>query len=159
MLFKFQLLKFEKQLLFQVLEHNFDESLWRDSSMKRGFKLIYFDPLIKQNDVIQIWTNNQKYFHEIAQMLGAQTWSMGKIIQFLKDLEKKPERKGRFPYKAVRAVDINDSKFKPTNYRFVEGQFRYFNMNPRLIICLFEKNKLILTTYKIIYPEKYVQPD
>lgn len=102
---------------------------------------------------------NQKYFHEVAQMLGAQTWSMGKIIEFLKDLEKKPERKGIFPYKAVRAVDINDSKFKPTNYRFVEGQLRYVNMNPRLIICLFEKNKLILTTYKIIYPEKYVQPD
>ncbi|MDQ3395305.1 MAG: hypothetical protein M3512_14505 [Bacteroidota bacterium] len=97
--------------------------------------------------------NHQIYFQTIIQKLGLKGRPIGKIIEFLKELEKRPDKKGIFPFKIIRAVD--SSKNVKDRLKFSDKRESYLNINPVIIICLVEKNNLVLQAFKIIYPEAY----
>lgn len=100
---------------------------------------------------------DQIYFQDLIRDYNLENMKIGAIIEFLKDMERQPHKGGTFPFKAVRAVDIETNySFKEKIKKFVEGKKGKMSLNPKLIICLFEKNKAILSTYNIIYPQKYV---
>lgn len=101
---------------------------------------------------------DQKYFKAIIEKLGAlaKNMAIGKIIEFLKNLETQPNKKGIFPFKVIRAMDVANNSFNQQYKHFAEGRNGKSSITPQMIICLIEKNKLVLPTYKIIYPDKYL---
>lgn len=108
---------------------------------------------LPKNDFLDLVGSREDQIHflELVKNLKMTGDALGKIIGALKDLDKK--QKGIFPYKAIRAVDnLAKKKFQQIQYKFTED-FRnnYSVLTPMYIICLFEKNELILPTYKVIY--------
>ncbi len=99
---------------------------------------------------------DQMYFQECIEMLKAEVNTMGAIIDLLIALEQRPERKGIFSYKAIRAVDIYKGAFPQHLVNFNTGKDGITLLNPKFIVCLFKKDAQILKNFKIIYPDNYL---
>lgn len=95
----------------------------------------------------------EKYVNDIPGLDGL---TLGEQIEFLKKLEATPNNKGIFPFKVIRAIDISPTRYKVVKLKFAEKRNGYTTLNPKMIICLTEKNKLILKSLKIIYPSEYI---
>lgn len=86
-----------------------------------------------------------KYFREIIKVFKAagfprDDWEIGKFIEFLKEIDSKGEGKGVFPYKIVRAVDNSRKESGRYRFPFVSTKRNFTFLDPRIIICLFEKS-------------------
>lgn len=76
--------------------------------------------------------------------------TLGVFIQILKKLNR-TDFKGIFPYKAIRAVDLSHEPPKESRIIFAEhAAYSYTNLSPKLVICLIDKNGIVLDT-DIIY--------
>ena len=70
------------------------------------------------------------------------------FIEFLKSKEK--DMPGIFPFKAIRAIDNSVAPKNKNTIQFVDNKPNYTNLDPRLVICLIEKNDVILQSKKIV---------
>ena len=82
---------------------------------------------------------------------------LGQVFEFLKKLEKRPDMKGIFPYKVIRAADQGVNSYEQKQMKFASKRKGVMSLTPMYIICLIEKNQLHLHSYKIVYPDHYVQ--
>lgn len=94
-----------------------------------------------------------RYFSEMiekfnAKGFGRPHWTMGAFIEFLKSKEKNIP--GIFPFKAIRAIDNSVAPKNKNTIQFVDNKQNYTNLDPRLVICVTEKNSVILQSKKII---------
>ncbi|MCC9071227.1 hypothetical protein LNQ49_06420 [Flavobacterium sp. F-65] len=110
--------------------------------------------VLPKNDFLDLVGSREDQIHflDLVEKLKMTGEALGKIIGALKDLELK--KKGIFPYKAIRAVDnLAKNKFEQVKYKFSDDNNKknYSILTPMYIICLFEKNELILPTYDVIY--------
>ncbi len=64
------------------------------------------------------------------------------IIEYLK-------QQGIFPYKSIRAGD----NYSPVKVLFPGNRGEYIVVNQRVQICIIQKKGVILTTFKVIYPQ------
>lgn len=71
-------------------------------------------------------------------------WPIGRVFEFLKILEKQKEYKGIFPFKVIRAIDNSVQRDKQFDFYFVSHRNNYTNLAPRLVICVIQKNNVIL---------------
>lgn len=70
--------------------------------------------------------------------------TLGVFIQVLKKLNR-TDYKGIFPYKAIRAVDLSHNPPKESRIKFAEHASQsYMSLSPKLVICLIEKNGIVL---------------
>lgn len=60
-----------------------------------------------------------------------------------------------FPYNSIRAADYPGKTLREINFGGKWGEFMY--LNERVQICLINKNNLNLQTFKVIYPDIYVE--
>jgi hypothetical protein len=112
-------------------------------------KDLFFDLVGCRQDMI--------YFKEIISKIPQlANLEIGKIIEFLKDLNKQANKKGVFPFKVIRAVISNETKFHQDVKDFANKRPGKMTLTPQIMICLLEKNKLHLRSYKIIHPEEYL---
>src|SRR6202030_2651457 len=74
-------------------------------------------------------------------------WPIGKFIEYAKEIDN--VNPGFFPYKIIRAIDNHPKVNMPVS--FVEGKPNYTNLDPRIVICILEKNTVILKTKEIIF--------
>lgn len=99
--------------------------------------------------------SNMNLFRELLARFkkfnNGREWPIGKFIEFLKSLEAKEEYKGIFPFQSFRAIDTSAKII--AKYRFSEDRNNFTDLNPRIVICLVEKNNLNLPAFKKIYPE------
>lgn len=84
------------------------------------------------------------------------------LLTLLFELSQK-KNKTIFPYLAVRAVDLdrnisqnrNDTKhLEQKRIKFVEGKKNITSLDPRLVICIYDKNCGIIKSKRIIYKSK-----
>ena len=78
-------------------------------------------------------------------------WTVGNFIELLKELRKETGENEIFPYKAIRSIDNNAKIDELIGVKFVDNKEGFINLNPRLVVCLTEKNELLLLSKKIIY--------
>jgi len=78
---------------------------------------------------------------------------LGNFIELLKRLDKEIGEVKYFPYIAVRAIDLADRTEERKNIEFVNRDkiYSYMNLNPRIIICVYTKNKIVLQSSSIVY--------
>ena len=97
------------------------------------------------------------YFKEcISKIPALENMAIGKIIEFLKDLNSRPNKKGIFPFNVIRGIMSNTTGYKQTYKDFASKRTGNMTLTPQIMICLVEKNNLHLQSFKIIHPEKYV---
>lgn len=111
--------------------------------------ILFLDLVGNRND--QILLSNL-----IDNIPGLSELSMGEIIEFLKNLEARPNNKGVFPFKVIRAIDISKTRYNVISINFAKYKKGFTTLNPKMIICLTEKNQLLLKSLKIIYPNEYI---
>lgn len=96
----------------------------------------------------------------IARIPELHTMALGSVIEFLKELDSRPNKKGIFPFKVIRAIDTSEnsfeSKYEHDKLYFSVKRKGFTTFAPQIMICLVEKNKLHLNSYKVIHPNKYV---
>lgn len=97
------------------------------------------------------------HFKELIRTLKLEKLAIGQIIELLKEVNSRPDKKGIFPYKVIRAIDISHSSYEQEHYKFVKDRKGETNLAPRIIICLIEKRTVPLSSYKIVYPNSYMR--
>lgn len=79
-------------------------------------------------------------------------WTLSQFLTFMQNIA--VINSDVFPYKMVRAVDLLNHKrnFKVQELiRFTEDKDNYTIINPKIVICVFDKNALNLETKKIVF--------
>jgi hypothetical protein len=89
--------------------------------------------------------------------LGMQTYPLGKVIETLKRIAQTSDNPGIFPYQVIRAVDKYRGGFDSFLKQFADGRNGFTYLAPIYIICLIEKNKVLLRSYRIMYPPQYLR--
>ncbi len=79
--------------------------------------------------------------------------TVGKAIELLKEINKRPNYKGVFDFDSIRAQDDPYATRIPIPYTSETSSA--LNLNPRVQICVFNKGDTI-KNYKIVYPEDYL---
>jgi hypothetical protein len=85
--------------------------------------------------------------------------ALGQIIEVLKGMDAEPGKKGLFPFKVIRAVDVSSTSYNQNYLPFAEQKSGKTSLTPIFLICIIGKSDLLLSYYRIIYPEHYVQKD
>jgi hypothetical protein len=91
------------------------------------------------------------YFEKLINTFGVKHKPIGQIIEYLKKIESDGKFQGIFPFKVIRALDYDKDKFK--KYKFADNKKGYTSLRPVFIICLIEKNNLILSEFKMIHKQ------
>lgn len=105
----------------------------------------YFFDLVGNRQHIKTFIALEKNFRQKG--YETKNWTIAAFIEFLKKFQLKDPM--IFPYKAIRAIDYSA-------YQAYKEQYKYFFvqpgkdnehtfLNPRLIICLLEKNKCLIS--------------
>lgn len=85
---------------------------------------------------------------------GSKNQPIGITIMYLRDLNRRwPQYKGIFPFNYVRGQDFPIG----TMVEFAPGVKEKLSLNPRVQICLFEKSRVTVRSFCIIFPKEYVQ--
>ncbi len=82
---------------------------------------------------------------------GRRDWSLGTLFEFMKTINKNGNNSDKFPFKAVRAMDFMVSDKESEKYFFASGKENYTYLNPRMVICVYEKEGVILSPTKIVF--------
>jgi len=85
--------------------------------------------------------------------------NLGTIIEVLKEVENKKRRGDIFPFKVIRAVDDSPTSYERKEIYFTTDKKGYTSLNPVYLICLIGQSDVLLSNYKVIFPEKYVDGD
>lgn len=88
--------------------------------------------------------------------LGLNHKPLGKVIETLKAIAKQPGQEEIFPYQVIRAVDRYRGGFDRYSLSFSEGKKGVTDLAPIYIICLVERNRLLLRSYRIVHPAQYI---
>jgi hypothetical protein len=110
----------------------------------------FLDLVGRRQDMVWLWQQRQSWGPELGFNAGDR-WTIGEWIEILKRLSIEENNPNIFPFKAVRAIDLNTKTYEQFNVKFVETNTAYINLNPRIVICLTEKNELLLLSKKIVY--------
>lgn len=89
--------------------------------------------------------------------LGIQNKPLGSIIETLKTIARRPGRSGIFPFQVIRAFDRYRGGFDHFRTEFAENRKGHTYLDPIYIICMVEKNKLLLRSYRIVFPPQYIR--
>lgn len=93
------------------------------------------------------------YLHVFKEITGEdkKDWTINQCIQFLRELNEEDEEV--FPYKFVRAIDLlKHTKFKAQHLmKFLDKKKNYTIINPKIVICVFDKEEINLQSKKIVY--------
>lgn len=99
---------------------------------------------------------HQKWFiglKEILREFGYEkdSWTVGSMIEYAKKMSKLHNVTTIFPYRVIRAIDMNQRVDQQILLKFAEDKRGQMNLNPKMIICMVEKNENILMSKKIVH--------
>lgn len=131
---------------------------WGEKHCNNEYIICQADFAIERDDFCDLVGSrrDQNYIAECFETFNAHHLNLAQLIEMLKEFEKQPHTKGSFPYKAIRAVEIQENSFEEMIVRFAPDRPGITSLTPRIIVCLINKEPTILTNFKIIYPDKYV---
>ena len=111
---------------------------------KRKYYIFQAELELETDDFLDLVGNriDMLWFQEVMKRFehikDAQNWTIGSFIEFLK-------RKGIFTHKAIRAMD--NSIDPKEMIKFVDNRPNFTNLSPIFIVCLLEKNDIIIKPF------------
>lgn len=127
---------------------------WGSTHYKGNYTILEYDFTLSGDCFLDLVGSRQdiKLLLKLRQVLVEQGFreedlSVSKCIGLLKEIEQKEP--GVFPYTIIRAMDIN---CKQNRIKFVNDENRhgYMILDPRIIICFFDKNDIPLHNAKVV---------
>ncbi len=114
---------------------------------------IFLDLVGNRISIMYIQTVMQKF-----KPYTGEKWTLGSLIEFLKEKHKEESPKGvfPFPFKAIRVVDnsIEDDEQKSKGIKedfriyFFPDKDKYVNLSPIFTVCLLEKGASLIQSFK-----------
>jgi len=98
---------------------------------------------------------DQEYMIQLLDKLNANNLNLGQFIELLKDLESRPQQKGIFNFKAIRAVEAASKGYPEMIVKFSHRTTGITSLTPKILVCLIRKDPAILKNYKIVFPEEF----
>lgn len=128
---------------------------WGDLHFKGNYCVLEFELNMPENIFLDL-VGNRRHMHIFlamalkiqSQFKSSAKMNIGEIIELLKRFS--TDNPEIFPYKIIRAVDLMP-KDEQSKWYFVPSKQNYTLLNPRIIICLLEKNSLLLQLRKIVH--------
>lgn len=128
---------------------------WGELHFKGNYCVLEFELNMPENLFLDLVGNRQhmRTFIKMAESIqtmykSSAKMNIGEIIELLKKISTdKPEI---FPYKIIRAIDLMP-KDEQSKWYFAPSKQNYTLLNPRIIICLLEKNSLLLQLREIVH--------
>jgi hypothetical protein len=100
----------------------------------------------------------QKWLYERAKALekrDGKQWSVGNLIEYLKNLALLTKNTAIFPFTAIRAIDYSQPKTNQYQIVFSDKEKlknKYTVINPVYIICILDKNDGSIQSFKHLFP-------
>ena len=131
---------------------------WGEYHCQNNYIICQAEFMIQKSDFCDLVGSRQDqiYFKKCIEELSVHHLPIGAIIGILRKLESRPDKKGVFPYNAVRAVEIQKNSFLQPLFKFSSKRSGITTLNPKIIICLLKKGEEFLKSFKIIFPNKYI---
>ena len=123
---------------------------------KRGYMIFEGDITIDENtyDLVGRTSHKLEFAEIIRELESTGFFKPGQVITVPEVLEYIKKYIG-FPYNAIRAADYPGSRTEQISFGGKWGEHMY--LNERIQICLINKKNLNLQTFKVIYPDIYVE--
>lgn len=122
---------------------------WKKSDNK-GYMICEAQLLIDEN-TFDLLGNvaHQKRLQECAAILSAHAEKDVSVYEVVEYLKKHLD----FPYNSIRAFDDPN----PVRINYDNKRTEQLTLNKRVQICLIDKTNLILNSFKVIFPERYLK--
>jgi len=139
-------------------DNNIDQAhIWGKTRCKNNYVIVKSELTLEGRDFLDLVGNRADMIEFVAlhaklsaEHNNGKQWPLGKFIEFLRKLNT-TKYKGIFPWKVSRAVDLKSvSSIKPSAFNFVYKKDNYTDLNPCIVICLYEKNDVILQSKILI---------
>lgn len=134
---------------------------WGKANIKGDYVICQADMAVRKIEFYDLagCRQDMKHLKEMIKTFGISHLALGKVIEFLKDLQDSSRYRGIFPFRVIRAVDDSYTSFNRELIGFVDGKKGETSLTPVFLICLIAKSDVILSSYRIIYPLKYINGD
>lgn len=137
------------------MDNNIDlAKVWGKTHYNNDYYVIKINLDLNQDNCYDLVGNRSHQIHfiklleEFAEETGIsklEKWSVNQWIEMIKELKK--ESPEIFPWKMVRAVDLlNHERYSRAQkmIKFIEAKNNYTIVNPKIVICVFNKEDLNL---------------
>jgi hypothetical protein len=138
-------------------EENLDMAHYWGKTHYKGNYFIIENTLALEGDKFLDLVGNRKHMKFVKDLTtrlaskGRPAWNIGTVLEFARRMNEARNNAIKFPFKAVRAIDEWVDDKKREKYYFVEGKKNFTYLNPRLVICVYEKENVVLTPTRIIF--------
>ena len=131
-------------------------NIWGKFHCNDKYYVVEMDLEFSSNDCFDIVGNRQhqklifKTFDELRKRgYDKKEWQLSNILNLLKKLSKKD--KNAFPYSMIRAIDYMPRKeYNKLKLHFVQNNNHYTIVNPKMVICILNKNILPLHSKRLV---------
>ena len=151
----------EKEIPFLGIGHyfwddNIDTAKWWGKKFLKNEYYVVQSTLSCNSDIFFDLVGNRQHMKWLIRTMNElvgrgvnrKNWTLGVYFEFIKKMSEKDP--SAFPYKMIRAADIS-GKAQRLLYYFVEGKPNFTDLNPRLVVCVIEKNVAYLKPCKIVF--------
>lgn len=135
--------------------------VWGNSHYDGEYAIIEIDIDLKSNSCYDL-VGNRTHQIDLAERLKKladnsctnklREWTLNQFITFIRNMA--AINSDVFPYQMVRAIDLlNHDRYKKAQQmiRFTKEKHNYTVINPKTVICVFNKNTLNSQTKKIVF--------
>lgn len=135
--------------------------VWGNSHYDGKFAIIEIDFDLKSNTCYDL-VGNRSHQIDLAERMKKLTnnssskkprkWTLSQFLTFIRKIA--ALNKDVFPYEMVRAIDLlNHERYKKAQQliRFTNDKENYTVINPKIVICVFDRNTLNSQTKKVVF--------
>ena len=128
--------------------------IWGEDHCKGSYVIIETELDINENICFDL-VGNRKHLRFLRNFIerlkhygiDIEEWGISQVLEFLKDKKINPD----FDFQSIRAIDYTlPTDYNLEKYPFVTNTDHYTILNPKIIICVINKNLLSLPYKKII---------
>ena len=131
-------------------------NIWGKFHIKNDYFIVEMDLEFSSNECFDIVGNrkHQQLIFKAFELMkkrgyNKSHWQLSNIINFLKRLSKKDKKV--FPFLMVRAIDyVPRKQYKKMKLHFIRDNNHYTIVNPKMVICVFNKKSLPLHTKTLV---------
>lgn len=141
-------------------DNNIDlAKIWGKSHYDNSYYVVEIDFELTEDNCYDLVGNRKHQIHlmnfikqfEDETGNNKEHWTLNQCVQLLRELNK--HNNDIFPFKFIRAIDLlNHERYAKAQHliNFTNEKDNYTVINPKMIICAFEKEDLILHSKKIV---------
>jgi hypothetical protein len=128
---------------------------WGDFIVKKKYFIVEAELLINDSFFLDLVGNRESmiWFQKMINHFWDEEdeLTVGEFIELLKKMAKETGENDVFPFTAIRAIDYSGNHKHDSQIKFASGKKGFTLIQPRMMICLTEKNCDTILNKKVIF--------